>query len=111
MELPQLASFKIGGNTITIPTNRILTEREVQQIRNAANKPFSWSMREIATNDETPQYWVRNDENKRYLSYQAIRNIKEAQMRKSSDFTDTESEALDEFFAEMSVVKERSDAD
>ena len=44
-------------------------------------------------------------------SYQARRNIKEAQMRKSSDFTDTESEALDEFFAEMSVVKERSDAD
>ena len=54
---------------------------------------------------------ARNDTNERYLSYQARRNIKEAQMRKSSDFTDTESEALDEFFAEMSVVKECSDAD
>lgn len=110
MELPQLTSFEIGGNTITIPTNRILTEREVQQIINASNEPSSWSV-EIATNDETPRYWVRNDENERYLSYQARRNIKEGQMRKSSDFTDTESEALDEFFAEMSVVKERSDAD
>lgn len=110
MELPQFTSFEIGGNTITIPTNRILTEREVQQIINASNEPFSWSM-EIATNDETPRYWVCNDENERYLSYQARRNIKEAQMRKSSDFTDTESEALDEFFAEMSVVKECSDAD
>ena len=59
----------------------------------------------------TPHNLARNDTNERYLSYQARRNIKEAQMRKSSDFTDTESEALDEFFAEMSVVKECSDAD
>jgi hypothetical protein len=88
MELPQLTSFEIGGNTITIPTNHILTEREAQQI-----------------------LWAYDDENERYLSYQARMNIKEAQMRESSDFTDTESEALDEFFAEMSVVKERSDAD
>ena len=61
--------------------------------------------------EETPHSLARSDTNERYLSYQARRNIKEAQMRKSSDFTDTESEALDEFFAEMSVVKERSDAD
>lgn len=61
--------------------------------------------------EETPHNLARSDTNERYLSYQAIRNIKEARMRKSSDFTDTESEALDEFFAEMSVVKERSDAD
>lgn len=61
--------------------------------------------------EETPHNLARNDTNERYLSYQARRNIKEAQMRKSSDFTDTESEALDEFFAEMSVVKECSDAD
>lgn len=61
--------------------------------------------------EETPHNLARSDTNERYLSYQARRNIKEAQMRKSSDFTDTESEALDEFFAEMSVVKERSDAD
>lgn len=88
MELPQLTSFEFGVDTITIPTNHILTEREAQQI-----------------------LWAYDDENERYLSYQARRNIKEAQMRESSDFTDTESEALDEFFAEMSVVKERSDAD
>ena len=110
MELPQLTSFEIGGNTITIPANHILTKEEIQQILNATNEPFSWSM-EIATNDETPRYWVRNDENERYLSYQARRNIRESRMRESSDFTDTESKALDEFFAEMSVAKERSDAD
>lgn len=61
--------------------------------------------------EETPHNLARSDTNERYLSYQARRNIKEAQMRKSSDFTDTESEALDEFFAGLDVTKERLDAD
>lgn len=61
--------------------------------------------------EETPHSLARSDTNERYLSYQARRNIRESRMRESSDFTDTESKALDEFFAGLDVTKERLDAD
>ena len=61
--------------------------------------------------EETPHNLARSDTNERYLSYQARRKIKESRMRESSDFTNTESEALDEFFAGLDVTKECLDAD
>lgn len=98
-------------------------------IRNSSAYPASCIPAEIAL-DATKEYALtasgitsatrlmelgrnlaRSDTNERYLLYQARRNIRESRMRESSDFTDTESKALDEFFAEMSVAKERSDAD
>lgn len=60
--------------------------------------------------EETPHNLARSDTNERYLSYQARRNIRESRMRESSDFTDTESKALDEFFAGLSVVEGDSNA-
>lgn len=87
----------------------VFDEEQGLQFATTCTPPIRWNL-EIDTDNHTTT-WVRRDKGKRYLSYQARRNIKEAQMRKSSDFTDTESEALDEFFAEMRVVKECSDAD
>lgn len=87
----------------------VFDEERGLQFATTCTPPIRWNL-EIDTDNHTTT-WVRRDKGKRYLSYQARRNIRESRMRESSDFTDTESKALDEFFAEMSVAKERSDAD
>lgn len=87
----------------------VFDEEQRLQFATTCTPPIRWNL-EVDTDNHTTT-WVRRDKGKRYLSYQARRNIRESRMRESSDFTDTESKALDEFFAEMSVAKERSDAD